>query len=222
MTEPLSQPSPNRDPRPDGTKVDMLVLHYTGMATAEAALARLRDPAAKVSAHYLVHEDGGVVALVPEHERAWHAGVSHWRGNQDINARSVGIELVNPGHEFGYRAFPEAQHAALQRLAREILARHPIPPRNVVGHSDVAPDRKQDPGELFDWQRLAQAGIGLWPHAVTAGADALPGLLRRIGYDPAAKRAIAAFQRHFRPGRIDNLADDETASLAAGLLAAIG
>lgn len=214
--------SPNRDARPAETPVDMLVLHYTGMPTAAAALERLRDPAAQVSAHYLVHENGDVVSLVPEAERAWHAGLSHWRGNADINARSVGIELVNPGHEFGYRPFPEAQMAALESLAHDILQRHPIPARNVVGHSDVAPDRKEDPGELFDWRRLAAAGIGLWPRQASADPESLPGLLRRIGYDPAADRAIAAFQRRYRPGLIDNRADAETAALAAGLLAAIG
>jgi len=214
--------SPNRDARPAETPVDMLVLHYTGMPTAEAALERLCDPAAKVSAHYLVHENGIVVSLVPEAERAWHAGVSHWRGNTDINARSIGIELVNPGHEFGYRPFPEQQMAALVPLAQGILERHPIPPRNVVGHSDVAPDRKEDPGELFDWQRLTAAGIGLWPLQASADPGALPALLERIGYDPATDRAIAAFQRRYRPGLIDNRADVETAALAAGLLAAIG
>jgi len=217
-----AEASPNWDARPPGTEIDMLVIHYTGMPTAEAALARLRDPAAKVSTHYLVHEDGAVVSLVPESERAWHAGVSYWRSNADINARSIGIELVNPGHEFGYRPFPEPQMAALEKLAQGILERHPIPPRNVVGHSDVAPDRKEDPGELFDWRRLAAAGIGLWPRQASGDAAALADLLRRIGYDPAADRAIAAFQRRYRPGLIDNQADDETAGLAAGLLAAIG
>ncbi len=214
-------PSPNRDARPPGTPIDMLVIHYTGMPTAAAALARLCDPAAKVSAHYLVHEDGSVAALVPEAERAWHAGISHWRSNTDINARSVGIELVNPGHEFGYRPFAEPQMAALESLALEILDRHPIPARNVVGHSDVAPDRKQDPGELFDWRRLAALGIGLWPKPAEAEAESTSELLRRIGYDPDAAQTVAAFQRRFRPGHIDNRADRETASLAAGLLAAM-
>ena len=214
--------SPNRDARPPGTPIDMLVLHYTGMPTAEAALARLCDPGAKLSAHYLIHEDGTVVTLVPETERAWHAGVSYWRGNTDINARSIGIELVNPGHEFGYRSFPEPQMTALETLAQAILSRHAIPARNVVGHSDVAPDRKQDPGELFDWRRLAKAGIGIWPGPAAAAASGLPALLRRIGYDPDAGHAVAAFQRRFRPDRIDNRPDDETAALAAGLLAGLG
>ena len=138
----------------------MLVLHYTGMRSAAEALARLTDPEAKVSAHYLIDEDGTVVRLVDEEMRAWHAGVSFWRGATDINARSIGIELVNPGHEFGYRPFPRAQMAALIDLALDIVARWPIPARNVVGHSDVAPRRKMDPGELFDWPRLAAPASG--------------------------------------------------------------
>ncbi|MDK9721919.1 MAG: N-acetylmuramoyl-L-alanine amidase [Rhodospirillales bacterium] len=159
----IDTPSPNFDARPQGQAVDMLVLHYTGMKTMDEALARLSDAEAKVSAHYLIDEDGAIHRLVAEDKRAWHAGVSSWRGYADINARSIGVELVNPGHEFGYRPFPEAQMAALILLAKGILARLAIPPRNVVAHADVAPSRKQDPGELFDWQRLAQAGIGVWP-----------------------------------------------------------
>src|SRR6478609_2257523 len=141
----------------------MLVLHYTGMKTASEALARLCDPAAKVSAHYTVDEDGTVYVHVPENRRAWHAGVSHWAGVDNVNARSIGIELVNPGHEFGYRAFPEAQIASLITLCHGILSRHAIPAARVLGHSDVAPARKEDPGELFPWGELALAGIGLWP-----------------------------------------------------------
>ena len=157
---PVPVPSPNQDSRP-GLAIDHLVLHYTGMRSAEAALARLCDPAAKVSAHYVVDEDGTVYALVEEARRAWHAGVSYWRGVRQLNDCSVGIEIVNPGHEFGYRAFPRRQMAAVEALCRHILARHDIPARNVVGHSDVAPDRKQDPGELFDWPGLAAQGIGV-------------------------------------------------------------
>ena len=155
-------PSPNQDDR-GGAAIDMLVLHYTGMITAEAALSRLCDPAAKVSAHYTIDEDGTIYAHVPEARRAWHAGVSFWAGKRNVNARSIGIELVNPGHEFGYRAFPRSQIAALIDLCRDILARHPIPAARVLGHSDVAPARKEDPGELFPWAQLAEAGIGLWP-----------------------------------------------------------
>src|SRR5262249_6695143 len=149
--------------RPVAGRIDMLVLHYTGMRTGEAALERLCDPVAKVSSHYLVEEDGTTWRLVPEEKRAWHAGVSFWAGERDINDFSIGIELVNPGHEFGYRPFPEAQMQALEALARDIVDRHAIRPHRVVGHSDVAPTRKTDPGELFDWARLARKGIGLWP-----------------------------------------------------------
>src|SRR4029077_12116286 len=155
--------SPNHDARPEGGRVDMLVLHYTGMKTAAEAIDRLCDPAAKVSAHYAIDEDGTVWRLVEESRRAWHAGVSFWQGTRDVNAASIGIELVNPGHDWGYRAFPDAQMVALETLCHGLLLRHPIPRDRVVGHSDVAPLRKQDPGELFDWPRLAEAGIGLWP-----------------------------------------------------------
>ncbi len=159
----VSCPSPNHDARPAGGAVDILVLHYTGMKTADEALARLCDPAAKVSAHYTIGRDGRVFAHVPEDRRAWHAGVSFWAGETNVNARSIGIELVNPGHEFGYAPFPEAQIASLIDLAHGIVTRHPIPPRRVLGHSDVAPARKMDPGELFPWRHLAEFGIGLWP-----------------------------------------------------------
>ena len=219
--KPVDRPSPNWDSR-SGVPVDMLVLHYTGMKSGEAALARMCDPAAKVSAHYMIDEDGTIHALVPEEMRAWHAGVSYWAGARDINARSIGIELVNPGHEFGYRAFPETQIAALIELASGILNRHPIPAWRVLGHSDVAPMRKDDPGELFPWKRLAGEGIGLWP---TKGGD--PGeakvtaLLARFGYDPDAplEKTVTAFQRHFRPTRVDGMADAETRTLLAGLSA---
>ena len=143
--------------RPPGRAIDTLVLHYTGMPSAAAALARLCDPAARVSAHYLIDEDGSVVALVPEEARAWHAGVSCWHGREQLNDTSIGIELVNPGHEWGYRRFPEPQYEACMELCRELLGRCPIPASRVLAHSDIAPDRKQDPGELFDWARLAAA-----------------------------------------------------------------
>jgi N-acetylmuramoyl-L-alanine amidase len=210
--------SPNYDERPAGTPIDMLVLHYTGMTSAADALARLTEPTAGVSAHWLIDEDGAVVRLVPEAMRAWHAGVSFWRGATDINARSIGIELVNPGHEFGYRPFPEPQMAALVELASGIVARHPIPPRNVVGHSDVAPRRKMDPGELFDWRRLARAGIGLWPEEsgeCIMDQDAVRLVLSKIGYETEDLCAtLKAFQRHFRPARVDGRLDRETARLA--------
>jgi N-acetylmuramoyl-L-alanine amidase len=215
------KPSPNFDSR-DGQAIDMLVLHYTGMRTADEALQRLVDPAAKVSAHYLIDEDGTVVRLVAEAERAWHAGVSSWRGNANINARSIGIELVNPGHEHGYRAFPQAQMAALQDLAGEIVARHRIAPRNVVGHSDVAPARKTDPGELFDWKRLAAAGIGLWPSRGGKAVGDLPTLLARYGYDVADRgAATSAFQRHFASHRLDGIADEATLTALTALLSEV-
>jgi len=215
--------SPNFNARPGAGAIDMLILHYTGMKTAGEALDRLCDPAAKVSAHYLIDEDGTVWQLVDELKRAWHAGISSWHGRSDINAVSIGIELVNPGHEFGYRSFPEAQMGALEELARAIIARHPIPARHVLGHSDIAPQRKQDPGELFDWARLAGAGIGLWPDfgapvEPPQTADAVQAALTAIGYarpiagkgDAEMAAVVTAFQRHFRPALCDGAVDAET------------
>lgn len=219
----LQRPSPNQDSRSQdgrgGALIDMLVLHYTGMQTAQAALSRLCDPAAKVSAHYTIDEDGTVYAHVPEDRRAWHAGLSFWAGATDINARSIGIELVNPGHEFGYRPFAQVQIAALIDLAHGILARHPIPAARVLGHSDVAPARKDDPGELFPWTRLAEAGIGLWPQPQDSNLSAEA--LATFGYDPHAPqdKVITAFQRHFRPAVLTGTWDKECAGLLAGLLA---
>lgn len=217
----VEMPSPNFDERGD-VPIDMLVLHYTGMKSAQAALERLCDPAAKVSAHYTIDEDGTVYAHVAETRRAWHAGVGHWAGANDINARSIGIELVNPGHEFGYREFAVDQIAALITLCHSILMRHPIPSWRVLGHSDVAPARKDDPGELFPWAQLAKAGIGLWPQAVTGdlGAEALA----RYGYDGDAPqdKVITAFQRHFRPKKLDGRWDSECAGLLASLLGTAG
>jgi N-acetylmuramoyl-L-alanine amidase len=227
------RPSPNHNPRQ--AAVDMLILHYTGMASAAAALDRLCDPLAQVSAHYLIEEDGTVWRLVAEEARAWHAGVSFWAGRRDINSHSIGIELVNPGHDLGYRPFPEPQMAALETLARAILGRHPIPPRHVLAHSDVAPRRKVDPGELFDWPRLARAGIGFWPDfaqkpvRIPAGITEIQAELAKIGYeippdgtkDRQMTPVIAAFQRHFRPALCDGEPDAETrariALVAAGV-----
>ncbi len=205
--------------------VDMLVLHYTGMRTGAEAIDRLRDPAARVSSHYVVEEDGRIFRLVPEHRRAAHAGVSHWRGHSALNARSIGIEIVNPGHEWGYRDFPALQMAAVCDLCLDILSRHPIPPRNVIGHSDIAPDRKDDPGELFDWQGLAANGVGLWPGADPPQPEAeaaLPGLLGAIGYrlDLPLSMLITAFQRHWLPGRADGIADAATRARVAAVAAA--
>jgi N-acetylmuramoyl-L-alanine amidase len=216
-------PSPNHDARPEGAVVDLLILHYTGMRTGVEALARLCDPAAGVSAHYLVEEDGAVFRLVPEERRARHAGVSHWRGREALNATSIGIEVVNPGHEWGYRPFPALQMGAVAELCRGILARHPIPARNVVGHSDVAPDRKEDPGELFDWEGLARLGVGLWPEPADEPAGDTLTLLGRIGYrtDLPLPVLVTAFQRHWRPARVDGIADAETRARMAGVLAAI-
>ncbi len=215
----ILSPSPNFDNRPAGALIDHLVLHYTGMQSAEAALDRLRDTAAKVSSHYVVDEDGTVYALVDEHKRAWHAGVSYWRGVRQLNDRSIGIEIVNPGHEWGYRAFPKAQMLAARDLCLGILHRHPIPPRNVVGHADIAPDRKQDPGELFDWQWLAGQGVGFWTDAVGEPGDLMQDLAA-IGYDTSLPEAavITAFQRRFLPRLVTGAGDQATRGRAAGVL----
>ncbi len=229
----IEHPSPNFGPRPEGGTIDMLVIHYTGMRSTEEALARMCDAESKVSAHYLVAEDGATYRLVPEERRAWHAGESFWAGLRNINDVSVGVELANPGHEFGYRPYPKPQMAALIALARELVARHAIPPQRVLGHSDVAPGRKRDPGELFDWQGAAHAGIGLWPE-VPGGTDDgeilfAPGekdpviveiqrQLAAFGYgvgsggilDMPTREVIAAFQRHFRPEKVDGAIDRAT------------
>jgi N-acetylmuramoyl-L-alanine amidase len=230
MPDPIDCPSPNCDVRPDGRAIDMLILHYTGMESAAAALARLCDAEARVSAHYMIDEDGTTYAMVPEERRAWHAGISAWEGEAGVNGCSIGIELVNPGHEFGYRPFPEPQIAALTGLARAILFRHRIPPWRVLGHSDVAPARKQDPGELFPWARLAEAGIGLWVDYRAEGEPPPLGvaqaLLAEYGYDcpqtgaddEATRLVVTAFQRHFRPERVDGTLDAETAVRLAALL----
>jgi N-acetylmuramoyl-L-alanine amidase len=231
----LKWSSPNHDARPPGGIIDMLILHYTGMTSGDAALARLTAPEAKVSAHYVIGEDGAIWHLVPEERRAWHAGLSFWAGRRDINAHSIGIELVNPGHEWGYRPFPEAQMAALETLALDIIARHPIRRELVLGHSDVAPQRKEDPGELFDWARLAHAGIGLWPdfavvpRALPEEVAAVQRLLAEIGYevpqtgalDEATRAVIIAFQRHFRAALCDGALDRETQARIATVAAAV-
>lgn len=218
--------SPNHDERPPGSVIDMLVLHYTGMKTADEALARLCDPQAKVSAHYTIGRDGRVFAHVPEARRAWHAGASWWAGESNVNGRSIGIELVNPGHEFGYVPFTQSQIAALIDLSKLILARHPIPANRVVGHSDVAPARKTDPGELFPWKQLADFGIGAWPSASHRELhEPVESALARYGYglpphaDVSLEQVIAAFQRHFRPGDVNGKWDGECDSALAALLA---
>ena len=211
--------SPNHGPRRGGGPIDMLVLHYTGMRDTAGALDRLCDPAAQVSAHYLIEEDGTVWRLVDEALRAWHAGESFWAGESDVNSRSIGIELANPGHGPDYRPFAEAQMAALEAMAANILARHPIPPHRVLGHSDVAPGRKRDPGELFDWRRLARRGIGLWPGARTgSGVSDAETLMRRFGYRDASEDAVTAFQLHFRPDLVSGVADDDTLACLGDLV----
>ena len=216
----VERPSPNFDPRPEGAPIDILVLHYTGMRTAGEALARLCDPEAKVSAHYTVDEEGQIYRHVDESKRARHAGVSWWAGERDVNSRSIGIEIVNPGHEFGYVPFPDTQIAAVIGLAHDILARHPIPPHRVVGHSDVAPARKMDPGELFPWAYLAQNGIGLYPSDIQvadsvthASESSFASMLASYGYgvspdiDIPLATVVTAFQRHFRPERVNGMID---------------
>lgn len=218
----LDCPSPNFDAR--ALPVSMVVLHYTGMRDCASALRRLCDPEAKVSSHYLVAEDGQTVRLVDEGKRAWHAGRSHWRGIDDVNSASVGIELVNPGHEFGYRPFPPAQMDALVPLLAEIVSRHGITRGNIVGHSDVAPARKEDPGELFDWERLASVRLALPrprrfltdPHW-TDGGFLLA--LERFGYDVIdGPAAVRAFQRRYRPETIDGLIDGQSRAILLSLL----
>jgi N-acetylmuramoyl-L-alanine amidase len=214
----IAAPSPNFDARPG--PVNALVFHYTGMTGATAALERLTDPAAKVSSHYLIDEDGTVYALVPEARRAWHAGVSFWRGIESLNDGSIGIEIVNPGHEWGYRPYPPVQMQALLELSEDILARHDIPARNIVGHSDIAPNRKQDPGELFDWKALAGEGIGLWTDESGEEGN-LKEDLAAIGYDvrlPAAD-ILLAFQRRFLPRNLTGRPDEATARRAGAIRA---
>jgi len=222
MIDWIERPSPNFDERV--LPVSMLVLHYTGMPDAESAIARLTDPDAKVSAHYVVCEEGRIHRLVDEEKRAWHAGRSYWRGITDVNSASIGIEIVNPGHEFGYRPFPEAQMDALLPLVADIVKRHRIDRANVVGHSDVAPARKQDPGELFDWARLAKLRLAL-PRPVKNLVDPLwtdSGFLlalERFGYDVRdARAAVVAFQRRFRPELIDGEIDGECRAILLSLL----
>jgi N-acetylmuramoyl-L-alanine amidase len=232
-------PSPNHGERAPGKPVDMIILHYTGMPSAERALKWLCDPESGVSSHYFVFEDGRVAQLVEEDRRAWHAGKSFWAGETDLNSRSIGIEIANPGHEFGYVPFPDEQIAAVIGLCRDVISRHPIPPERVLAHSDVAPLRKEDPGELFPWDQLHAAGVGHWvpPAPIVAGpvsdigerSDAVADFeadLRRYGYGVGSHTdtasVVTAFQRHFRPAKIDGVADPSTAETLARLIAALG
>ena len=210
--KPISAPSPNYNKRQK--PIRHVVLHYTGMKSGEAALERLRDKEANVSSHYLVEEDGRLFQLVDEHHRAWHAGRGYWRGEGDLNSASIGIEIVNPGHEFGFPDYPEAQILTVIDLVRDILARHNLPPESVIGHSDLAPGRKIDPGEKFPWDRLAREGCAAsLPDEKTEGEPAA--LLKQIGYslEPGLKPVVEAFQRRWRPSRVDGAVDAETRNL---------
>jgi N-acetylmuramoyl-L-alanine amidase len=236
----IEAPSPNFDART--APPDILVLHYTGMKTGPEALDRLRDPEAKVSSHYMVEEDGRIFRLVPEERRAWHAGASFWKGERNINGVSIGVEIVNPGHEFGYRPFPDVQIAAVIALVADIRSRWTIGDDRIVGHADVAPGRKDDPGELFPWKRLAEAGHGLWADAPPApgeplaeGADgvgvfALQAGFTRLGFDlppsgkfdAATKAVVVAFQQHWRQDKVDGIADGQTRAQLMALLRLAG
>ena len=234
--------SPNHGERRNGRRPDMLLLHYTGMPRAEEALAWLCNPASGVSSHYFVFEDGRVTQLVPEARRAWHAGVGSWGGDHDINSCSIGVEIANPGHDGGLPPFPEAQIAGVIGLAKDIVARWSIPPKRVLGHSDVAPGRKQDPGERFPWGELHRAGVGHWvePAPIRNGQPLARGdrgaqvaaaqaMLAQYGYgvpqsgvfDDATEAVVAAFQRHFRPERVDGVADASSLATLRDLLAAL-
>lgn len=232
-------PSPNHGERPGGRAPDLLVLHYTGMADEREALARLCDPEAEVSSHYLVLEGGEILQLVPEARRAWHAGRGSWAGETDLNACSIGIEIANAGHDGGLPPYPDVQIDAVVALCRDIVTRWSIVPERVLGHSDIAPDRKEDPGERFPWDRLAHEGIGHWvepapivegrlwgPGDVGSPVQALQGRLAEYGYglrstgsyDGATRSVMTAFQRHFRPERVDGLADVSTLATLEQLL----
>src|SRR5215469_24731 len=221
--------SPNHGSRGEPARIDMLVLHYTGMKSASAALERLCNRSARVSAHYVVEENGRIWRLVPEVRRAFHAGVSCWEGEANLNAVSLGVEIVNPGHEWGYRPFPGEQMSAVERLCHDLVSRYSIPAHRIVGHSDIAPERKSDPGELFDWHRLARAGIGIWPpehpDPPAGEVDTLRALadLAAIGYcatEGSQTPALDAFQRRFRPRRCDGRLDLETAKRLSEVRAA--
>ena len=235
-------PSPNMDERKDGIAPDMIVLHYTGMPDVEGAIAKLCTAGTEVSAHYVVLEDGRIVQCVPEAKRAWHAGVSSWAGEEDINSCSIGIEIVNRGHDWGYPEFPLRQIAAVIALCRGIMLRRKVPSHRVLAHSDVAPARKKDPGEKFPWHSLANSGVGHWvqPAPVVRGETLKLGsisdevrelqlALAKYGYgvptsgkyDGATMEVVTAFQRHFRPLRVDGVADHSTLTTLHALLAGL-
>jgi N-acetylmuramoyl-L-alanine amidase len=232
--------SPNFGPRRDGKRADAIILHYTGMETGEAAEAWLCNPESEVSSHYLVHEDGRIVQMVREIDRAWHAGASSWHGETDMNSRSVGIEIVNSGHFLGYEDFGDRQIEAVIDLCQGISLRHRVPPERVLAHSDIAPARKADPGEKFPWRRLAASGIGhfvapapiregeaLAQGSVGQAVENLQSMLALYGYgvdisgtfDDGTWQAVTAFQRHFRPALVDGIADESTVETLQALLA---
>jgi len=234
------RPSANHGERKSGVRPDMILLHYTGMVDAAVALERLCAPGSEVSAHYLVLEDGRVIQMVQESRRAWHAGASFWAGQTDVNSCSIGIEIANPGHDFGYPDFPKRQIAAVTALCRGIQTRNTIPPARVLAHSDVAPSRKQDPGEKFPWRTLWDSGVGHWanPSPITEGGavlalgdrgDAVTSMQDLLGkygygisitgtYDSTTHDVVKAFQRHFRPERIDGIVDESTRATLQELL----
>jgi len=235
-------PSPNFGERNKGRVPDMILLHYTGMPDVEGAIAQLCTAGTDVSAHYVVLEDGRIVQCVPESRRAWHAGVAWWAGEDDINSCSIGVEIVNRGHDWGYPDFPLRQIAAVIALCRGIMLRRNVPSHRVLAHSDVAPHRKKDPGEKFPWHSLANSGVGHWvtPAPIVRGeglklgviSDSVRDLqqaLARYGYgipisgkfDAATAEVVTAFQRHFRPARVDGVADHSTLVTLQSLLASL-
>lgn len=235
-------PSPNFGPRPDNQSVKLLILHYTGMPDDGQALSWLCNSQSQVSSHYFVHQNGEIVQLVREKDRAWHAGVSSWQGASDINSCSIGIEIANPGHEHGYREFPDKQIEAVKKLCQGIIARHAIRPEHVLAHSDIAPERKEDPGELFPWSYLAENKIGhlVPPNPVGDGrffqlgdqgepVAALQTMFQLYGYGcpqsghycEVTRAVVRAFQRHFRPERVDGIADQSTIATLHQLLSSL-
>ena len=235
-------PSPNHGERNKGRLPDMILLHYTGMPDVEGAIAQLCSPGTDVSAHYIVLEDGRIVQCVPEAKRAWHAGVSHWAGEDDINSCSIGIEIINRGHDWGYPDYPLRQIAAAIALCRGIMLRRKVPSHRVLGHSDVAPSRKKDPGEKFPWHSLANSGVGHWvqPAPIVRGELMQLGALSddvmnmqtafaKYGYsmpvtgryDSATMEVVSAFQRHFRPAKVDGVCDRSTMETLHALLSSL-
>ena len=216
--------SPNFNDRPKDIVPNILVIHYTGMQSLDQALQRLMSSNSQVSAHYLISRKGEIFKLVSEEKRAWHAGVSYWRGETDINSYSIGIELENPGHEFGYSKFPKSQMSVLTELCVEIINKYSISPENIVGHSDIAPRRKKDPGELFDWKSLAQKGVGLWPEPILNKITLEPfeKSLNDFGYEVVDLRStITAFQRHYLPDKVSGISDATTQKTLATLMSLV-